>query len=220
VPVVGVVCEGPEDNVVIRAILASVLGEYELWPLHPETISLSGDFGKLGGGWKGVRGWCHDHAPLGEFANEEPLNRLAALVVHLDADVASDPEVRCKRRCPPASDTVDALRGYVLREWFREEGWPPEVVLCIPSKTIDAWALVALYPDKASRVQNLECSGNPHSLFPKERMAEGKARLPKSVRAYSERASDIAANWPRVCATCTQAARFDRDLRAVLQSAG
>ena len=161
---IAVAVEGPTDSILMEAILASILQdvEFELQTLQPEGSVAFGasSFGRTGVGWVGVYRWSRQAASEGGgsvsgssvFANHD------LLVVHVDADVAekrysdgniSDAEfddLPCVESCPPPDRTTDALRAVVL-SWLGERACPPRIVMCTPSKNIEAWLLVAVWPD-------------------------------------------------------------------------
>jgi hypothetical protein len=217
------VCEGKTDFMVLSALLQELVGaEVAATMVHPEVSAYpGGGHGKLGGGWKGVRAWCLRRVALQQglarAMAQAPLSGYSLLVVHLDADVAGESEVGCGRPCPPASDTVDALRGVVLREWCEEERLPPRVVFCVPSKSMDAWVFVALCPGDRLATPGIECRSEPETLLKQkpEKLVSGPENR-KNTAAYRAAAPRVAEAWPHVCAVCTQAERFDRELRDAL----
>ncbi|MBM3498424.1 MAG: hypothetical protein FJX74_07100 [Armatimonadetes bacterium] len=218
-PAIGIVCEGDTDEIVLRAILSVVAGEHRARLVQPErTRFAGGGYGVYGGGWKGVREWCRAQGRLSEALASAPLSRFAALIMHLDAEVAGEREVGCEQPCPPASASVEALRAFVLCEWCGEDTLPPRAVFCIPSKSTEAWVFVGLYPEDKHATPDVECRPKPETLLkqrPDELVSGAENR--KNTAAFREVAPRVAAAWPRVCEVCTQAARFDRDLRAVLR---
>lgn len=123
------------------------------------------------------------------------------LIVHVDADVASKTyasgnirdapceDLPCEAPCPPPDRTTNALRAVVLN-WLGEHGCPPRVVLCTPSKNIEAWVLAALWPDnKMVQRDDWECRSNPErqlKTLPKLRRFE---KLPDD---YRRKQSEIA----------------------------
>ncbi len=143
------------------------------------------------------------------------------LVVHVDADVAekkyTDGSIRdaeyedlpCVAPCPPPERTTNALRSVVLN-WLGEPVCPPRIVLCTPSKNIEAWLLAAVWPDNnVIRRGNWECRSSPeHQLraLPKARRFE---RTPDDYKARQGRLTEA---WPQVSETLTEAARFEREL--------
>jgi len=225
--VVTLVCEGDTDVAVLSALAEALTpGDVIVDCVQPERpLDQPARYGELGSGWEGVRRWCERQRQrfggLPAAMDEPPLAGSRALVVHVDADIADHPDVNCSRPCPPASDTADALREFVLREWCAEERLPARVVLCVPSKSTEAWVLVALYPDDRLARPDIECRPEPETLLKQrpERLVSGPENR-KNTAAYRAAAPRVAESWPRVGAICTQAERFDRELRAALDSAG
>ena len=145
----------------------------------------------------------------------------AALIIHVDADVADEDEIDCRTDCPPAGDTVDALRD-VLLQWAGEEAVPDGVVLCIPSKSTEAWVLAALHPKSKFVGPALECKDEPAALLvnrPEKlvRRRRGDSGYQKNRKAYEDAAPRIAEAWPFVCETCSQAARFATEMAASVE---
>ena len=228
---VAVAVEGPTDEVVIEAIVDTILGgtEFELQVLQPDGSSVFGTAvgGERGLGWHGVFRWCRDASMEGGgrvsssavFANHD------LVVVHVDADVAgvtydsgniSFPprvDLPCVQPCPPASATTDALRDVVLN-WLGEVDCPNRLVLCIPSKSMDAWVVVALWPD--NRVVgrgNWECRKNPGRQF--SALGRGK-KLAKTRADYELRAKEIGSGWSITASKLTEAKRFQTECLAAV----
>ena len=228
---VAIAVEGPTDEVVIDAIVDTILGEsdYELQVLQPDGSRAFGNAvgGERGLGWHGVFRWCRDASMEGGgrvslsavFANHD------VVVVHVDADVAgvtydsagisSPPRVDlpCVQPCPPANATTDALRDVVLG-WLGEVDCPDQLVMCIPSKSMDAWVVVALEPDnKVVARGNWECRRDPGKQFMS--WPHGRKLVKKRV-AYERRADDIGVGWSIAASKLTEAKRFERDFLAAL----
>ncbi len=230
---VRLVCEGPTDVEVIRAVLDAHLEEdYILTQLQPEGSLYGGDAGPFGGGWKGVRGWCRQAAAAGGL---EAIGALTAevklLVLHVDADIASDSEIDVERPCPPPMPTVEKLESVVLG-WLGLNAIPPRVALCIPSKATESWLLRAIFPKDVAAVPCsevapgeacVECHADPARLLlyqrPKfVRLKEGGVR--KLRREYELNRNRLSKAWRDVVATCSSAARFDEQLASILPQAG
>ena len=225
---IAVAVEGPTDSILMEAILASILQdvEFELQTLQPEGSVAFGasSFGGPGVGWVGVYRWSRQAASEGGgsvsgssvFANHD------LLVVHVDADVAekrysdgniSDAEfddLPCVESCPPPDRTTDALRAVVL-SWLGERACPSRIVMCTPSKNIEAWLLVAVWPDNnVIRRGNWECRRNPeHQL----RALPRNRRFERSPDDYKSQMATLTESWRHVSETLTEAARFERELR-------
>ena len=209
-----IVCEGPTDAVLVKAAFDNHLDDYVVTVLQPELSQIQ-DQGPFGGGWKGVRAWCQQVRRQGGL--HQVLARGDALVIHADADIADDPEIACRKDCPPASATTDAVRK-VIKNWLDEDPIPDRTILCVPSKATDAWAFVALFPNDPM-VGGIECRDKPESLLVgrKPRLVRKKGSTYKKNRLTYEQSREIFRNqWKTITGTCTEAARFDADLAAVV----
>ena len=226
---IAVAVEGPTDAIVLRAILSSVLAdnEFELQTLQPEgSVAFgSAQTGEAGVGWVGVYRWCRQSVieGRGSVAGSSALSFHDVVIVQVDADVAgktyASGEIRdaacvdlpCEKPCPPVAETTNALRTVMLN-WLGEASCPARVVLCTPSKSTEAWVLAAVRPEnRVVQRADWECHRNPEGQL---------SALPKGVRFskrpddYRHKQSEIAAAWPSVSARLTEAARFERELRA------
>lgn len=224
---IALVAEGPTDRVVIEAALQSALGgrQFILNQLQPET---SVAFGPHGGGWSGVYRWCKQAAARGNgqlSADRLLFSGYELLIVHLDADVAdkqyssasiqpepADPRLPCAEPCPPPNATTDALRK-VLLGWCGEGSTPRRVVLCTPSKTMDAWVLAALFPADPVLRQDPECYPDPGSRLGQQPLPR---RIKKNTLEYAKHAAEIEAAWSRLTGSSGlgEAIRFQDEIRA------
>lgn len=225
---VAFVAEGPTDYVVLRAVVRALLGgrDFEPVPLKPEldetlrTTSASG--------WGGVYFWCRQTVeqsggptssnPL--FASDDSL-----VVIQVDADIArrryADYEITdapnndlpCEQPCPPPSATTDALRAIMLG-WLNETTVPPHTVLCTPSKNIETWVLVGLFPENEQAVkENIECRWGLDVQLRKYGLINGSQKLIDEYRANEE---GIKNAWPQIRAKCTEAERFSQEFLALV----
>jgi hypothetical protein len=87
---VAIVCEGDADREIVKAVLDHYLDDYEPVPVQPPLGAIGGHAGPLGGGWKGVRRWCQQEAPVGGGPLRVLLQNHDLIIVHVDADVAKD----------------------------------------------------------------------------------------------------------------------------------
>jgi len=230
---IGLAAEGFTDQVLISAALSSILGDrtFILTPLQPEAsaaFSLPGDAGPFGGGWKGVHKWCRQTArrAAGHFSGDILFESYDLLVIHLDADVAfyqptSNPsdleyldlaQLPCARPCPPARDTVDALRQ-VAATWMGETTLPARAVFCMPSKSTEAWVMAALFPDDAAMILHGECHADPASRLPQQQKA---VRIRKSEKDYRSKSQKFRERWPIIAQTHSEANRFQTELLAAI----
>ena len=223
--------EGPTDAIVLQAILSALLPdtEFVFQTLQPEESAAFGSvsFGTRGGGWVGVYRWSRQ-AVLeggGSVSGSSVLYNHDILIIHVDADVAGETyangnikdapheDLPCEEPCPPPDRTTNALRAVILN-WLDKHECPPRIVLCTPSKSIEAWVLAALWPDKDMILQgNWEYSPNPGRQL--GALPKGK-RFGKRRDDYRNRQREIGKAWPKVSARLTEAARFTREFLAAI----
>ncbi|MCG3179744.1 MAG: hypothetical protein BIFFINMI_02087 [Phycisphaerae bacterium] len=226
---IALVAEGPTDRIVIQAALQSLLEDrpFVIQQLQPEG---SVAFGPLGAGWTGVYRWCKQAAVRGSgrlsqdallFENHD------LLLLHLDADVADkkysddsslDPEpedgkLPCKRPCPPAGNTTDALRA-VLLSWCGEVASPAKAVICMPSKSTEAWVVASLFPNDRIMQRAGECLPNPESRLGQQ---PKRIRIRKSQRDYLDHQARLEDAWPRVAGRFGEAKRFEVEFLVALK---
>lgn len=227
---IAVAVEGPTDAIVLQAILRALLPDetdFVFQTLQPEASAAFGSasFIGTGAGWAGVYRWSRQAAREGggSVSGSSALSNHDVLIVHVDADVASETYARgkirdaprddlpCEQPCPPPDETTNALRAVVLN-WLGEHECPTQIVLCTPSKNIEAWVLAAVWPDnKMVRQDDWECRPNPEgqlAALPKRR------RFEKRQDDYRRKQSEIRKAWPRVSARLTEAARFESEFLA------
>ena len=201
---VALVVEGPTDHIVIDAAMHAMLGRrrFILTQLQPEG-SLA--FGPLGGGWGGVYRWCVQQARegSGRLSMNRMLDRFDILIIHVDADVADDTyaaanitprpvdlPLPCAQPCPPAAGTTNPLRAVIL-SWCGEAAPLERILLCVPSKSMEAWVVASLFPNDTaviSRTIPFECHPAPESRL---------GQQPKNVR-FTKRQADYRAHSPRI----------------------
>ena len=226
---VRVVCEGPTDVEVIKAVLdARVRSDYVITQLQPEGSLYGGAAGPFGGGWKGVRGWCQAVADAGGLEAVGALtDGVELLVIHVDADIASDSEIGAEQACPPPMTTVRKMESIVLG-WLGLDTLPPRTALCIPSKSTEAWLFRAFFPSDPAAVPCwelsagepcVECIADPaQSLLYRKpkfvRMKQGELR--KMRKEYETRRSQLSRAWQDLVASCASAARFNEHLDTAL----
>ena len=201
---IALVAEGPTDGVVIESALRSMLDDrpFVLKQIFPEG---SASFGELGTGWIGVYRWCRQSAKRGNGAlsnDKLVFQNFDLLILHLDADVAgfnyadgaiipevADGTLPCDRPCPPPTATTDALRP-VLMNWCGEAETPTRTVICMPSKSTEAWVVASLFPTDQAMQQGIECHANAESRLGQQPKAkthpQKEARLRKSRGGYAK----------------------------------
>ena len=226
---IALVAEGPTDGVVIESTLKSILDErpFVLKQIFPEG---STSFGEFGSGWIGVYRWCRQSARRGggALSNDNLIfQNFDLLILHVDADVAgfdyadgtitpeaTDGALPCEQQCPPPTDTTNALRP-VLLSWCGETQIPVRTVICMPSKSTEAWVVASLFPNDQAVQQGIECYADPESRLGQQPKAK---RIRKKKRDYEGRAVELAAAWPDLVAPgeLGEALRFQEEfLQAV-----
>ena len=228
---IALVAEGPTDGIVIEAALRSMFNDqpFVLKQIFPEG---SVTFGTMGGGWVGVYRWCHAAATRGggRLSGDQLIfgaGNFDLLILHLDADVAGDDyangsltplptdgNLPCERPCPPPRDSTDELRR-VLLSWCGEAAPPDRTVICMPSKSTEAWVVAALFPNDQAMAQGIECYANPVSRLGLQPAAH---RIRKKKRDYLDRSDDIEQAWSRIAvpAALGEAFRFQSEFLAAV----
>lgn len=227
---VAFVMEGPTDYVVLRAAVRALLDgrDFEattIWPDLDENLRP-----KTEGGWGGVYKWCRQVLEQVEGpARENPIFALNDMVViQVDADVArmkykdygitdapNDELSRetCEKDCPPPSATTDALRAVMLG-WLDETSVPPHAVLCTPSRNIETWVLVGLFPGNGqAKKANIECRWGLEVQLRKYGLMKGEKKLINKYKANEKRIQDA---WPNAREKCSEAERFSTDFLALV----
>lgn len=232
---IGLVAEGKTDLIIIEAALQSILGNrsFLITLLQPETSAPLGDAGQHGGGWGGVYRWCQQHLSMrGPTGKNPSLQAFDLILLHVDADVTGETyqnagiqngwtDLPCQSPCPPAADSVNALRQ-VLCHWLdlaTETAIPSHWVFCIPSMCSEAWLISALYRDtEPGIVDNIECNPALETWLSQRPVREGRLVRSgnKQTSSYKAVASRITAAWDEVRNHCSQAHRFDDEVRAAL----
>ena len=228
---VAAVVEGPTDAIVLQSLLRAMLpdgGDFEFRTVQPEG---SVAFGKMGAGWVGVYRWSRQAASEGggSVSGSSALSYCDLLVVQVDADVAGKTyasgniqdaprqDLPCEEPCPPPESTTNALRAVVLN-WLGERECPPRIVLCTPSKSIEAWVLAAIWPaNNMVRQDDWECHANPEgqlAALPRSR------RIKKSKADYQSIERRLTEAWPSICARLTEAKRFEAEFLAATRPIG
>ena len=223
--------EGPTDAIVLQAVLSALLPDtdFEFQTLQPEgSVAFdSAPSGITGTGWVGVYRWSRQSAweGGGSVSGSSALSFHDVLIVHVDADVAGKTyasgsirdapceDLPCEEPCPPPDRTTNALRAVVLN-WLGEHECPPRIVLCTPSKSIEAWVLAAVWPENdVVRRDDWECRPNPEGqlgALPRRR------RFKKRPDHYLRKQREIEKAWPKVSARLTEAARFEEEFLAAI----
>ena len=130
------------------------------------------------------------------------------------APLPSDGALPCEQACPPPADTTNELRR-VLLSWCGETTTPPNTVVCMPSKSTEAWVVASLFPNDQAMTQGMECYPNPESRLGQQPAA---VRIRKKKREYLSRALELEQAWPRIAAPAAlgEAYRFQTEFTAAV----
>jgi hypothetical protein len=223
------VMEGPTDYIALRAAVRVLLGgrDFEptvLWPELDDNLSA-----QTGGGWGGVYKWCRQL--VGQMEGPVDTNPVFDLhdvvVMQVDADVARkkysdyriiDPprsDLPCEKPCPPPQATTEELRGVMLG-WLGKTSVPVGMVLCTPSKSIETWVLVALFPNDPSALKaDIECRWDAEVRLRTHGLIKSGQKL---IPEYAAREAGISAAWTEVRSRCSEAERFSTEFLAAVPS--
>jgi len=210
--VVGFVCEGSTDIVVLRRVVESVLGDIDQRNLQPETDALDRQVVGTRAGWSEVRAWCERVASLDEYFDPDVGEPLDLLVVAVDLDIAINAGLTKRPSNLSAYDASELCK--VIKSWLPTP-LPGRVVIVIPVMATEAWVLAATFP----RLQNLQSIVDPASvLVGKGKIEMGRNGPWKRVKEYRGFADMVASKLKRVRAACGEADRFVTKLERVATS--
>jgi hypothetical protein len=216
---VAFVMEGPTDYVVLKAAVRALLKGRDFVPTPVKPELNQNLIPTTEGGWGGVYKWCRQAVSQsgGSFRNNPILAFHDALVIQIDADVAekrySDyhiadapcDDLPCIQADQSTGQTVDALRQVMLG-WLSETAVPTGSVLCIPSKSIETWLLVALFPaDDVAVRADVESRKDVEIRLRKHGLIKGKQKL---IEKYKANETKVHNAWSTVRAKCPEADRF------------
>ena len=226
IPRISYIVEGATDYHIIDALVERFLqtDNYVPTQIQPPMSEYTDDLGPLGGGWRGVVKWCSDIGARPEgLAGSMILANTDCLVIHVDADMASEAEfseIDLSAPCPPAKDTCDRVRQYLIM--LLRGQLHPKVVLCVPAQCIEAWVFAALHPDLVSRYEPIECKRDVAALLvdkPDKLVRNKDGRSRKQPERYRNNASKVADKWPNATARCPEALRFDSECQLAIKEA-
>lgn len=244
--VIGIVGEGPIDQMVLKAAINRITGERHIYRnIQPEQNML----GEFGNGWKGVYRWCETNADLipALFSSLSPA--LDLLIVQMDGDVGrKEKEVHChcdSTDCPDKNDTEPLLCKRIkagncpvtlpcgehdnspegnrkhleemLRSLIRGHTNEGKIVIAIPCDSTDAWT-VAAYEDD---IEDIEAVADPWEHIISRKKEYHGVRIPghkKNTAIYRLFIPRIAQNWDHVTKHCRSARKLEMDIRQWAES--
>ena len=222
------VTEGYTDQIIIQGLIEQWLGDEDFTVSHiqpPSSAYAEGLDSNLSEGWKGVLAWCSGQRMGGKAGRDEAFRQADCLIIHMDADVATDPNFKSPAfdgSCPPVKNACDWVLDHLSASLG---GTPPlNVVLCVPAQDMEAWVLCALHPDVADGNAPIECRQEPGALLvqraPYRLVRRKDGRLKKETAKYRNSLPKIVKGWPNCTAGdephCSQAVRFEQEARHAL----
>lgn len=243
---VALVTEGRTDQFVLAAILSELAHarglDLTIRPIQPKYDAIQDSWSQ--GGWGHVYAWCRDIvATYGSLEQYLDLMGIDLLLLQLDADVAymsysdyaSIGETDSRTHplpiatpCPhpPCAIPCHAVKAIpiILKSWLDTSHLPANVILCIPSKSMDAWIVGSMPMADFGKhqhdhglleaLEHLECLRNPEICF------SYTSKLGKSLRSYRNYEPTFRANLSRLAKRCVMAATFMHDLTSALDRLG
>jgi hypothetical protein len=224
---IAIIAEGKTDFIMLEAVIKSIIQNYDpkITLIQPEESNIN----HLGGGWRGVCLWCDELKNTNSnIVDDIIFINYDLIIIQLDADVAdvnysSYPylhinynDLPCRKGCPPVSDTTDELRK-VLLNWLGMKSVPPKTILCTPSKSLESWVLCGLYPkDIFVKNKSIECRDNPEQLLESKPLPRLISNGKKNVDEYKRRSVEFGRSWSFITTVCTEAKRFEDELKSTL----
>lgn len=223
------VTEGSTDQIVLQGLVGHWLGTEDFIPRHiqpPSSAYAEGLDSNLSEGWKGVLAWCSGQRTGGPAGRDEALRQADCLIIHTDADVASDPDFKApafNNPCPPASNACNWVRTHLETALGAPHS---NVVLCVPAQDMETWVLCALHPDVADAHAPIECRQAPGALLvqlaPHRLVRRKDGRLKKETARYKNSLPKIVKGWPHCTAgdepRCPEARKFEQEAKRVLET--
>lgn len=164
---IGVVAEGPTDQIVLRHLLKAYCesARSDIIPifkdLQPNSDRTSS--GSSEGGWREVYRWCRNNPPEardalfsgpGLFDNDLDDQRHDIILVHMDSDIIAEIGASSSVTPVPTETSTPEQRGTFIRKTLLEWLWPDGAIpdtRHIPApvvEAIEAWLVAALSDDE------------------------------------------------------------------------
>lgn len=208
--VVGFVCEGSTDIVVLRRVVESVLGDIDPRPLQPETDALDRQVVGTRAGWSEVREWCKRVDSFDDYFDPDVGDAIDLLVIALDLDIAIRAGLTKHPSNLGAYDASELCK--IIKSWLPAP-LPGRVVIAIPVMASEAWVLAAMFP----RLRNFETIVDPAGvLVAKGKIEMGRNGPWKRAKEYRDFANVVVSKLKRVREACGEADRFVTKLERVV----
>lgn len=212
---VGFVCEGSTDIVVLRRVVEATLGEIDARTLSPVTDDLDRQQPGTAAGWSQVRAWCQDLTSFDELFKPDLGDPFDALVIAIDLDIAIRAGLAKAHGNLAAYDATQLCA--LVKSWLPKP-IPGRIIIAIPVMATEAWVLAALFP----RSVGIEREPDPAGMLVKrKKIKQGRKGPWKRVSEYRVFAENVASKLKRVREQCFEANRFVlklENLRASLRT--
>ncbi|MBF0189512.1 MAG: hypothetical protein HQL99_00010 [Magnetococcales bacterium] len=229
---IGMVTEGPTDQVVLKILLPAALGGHgarDFVNIQPNPDNTSAGGGQEGG-WRLVYKWCLANPPAlrrqrfsegGLFATSLPLD---GFLVHLDADICEKLQKMTRVRSDDFDLATPAGRGQyieaVLTDWLWPDGMDsqdrPWTFLAPAVEAVESWLLAGLTEDMVP-----EARKNPGLVLLEWDCKERRRPVPdkaKGISKHSDRYEEFsrraAANMDRILHYCPHFAALTQKIAA------
>jgi hypothetical protein len=209
---IGVVSEGPTDALVLDILINSVLPNAHIVNIHPSPAAVD-----IGTGWTGVQRWCAQFCAEPDIFSsiDRPLN---LIIVHVDCSMAWHFDISMD--CPPAQLTASHLRRVVSEQWLAGAPDQPRIIIATPSRSTDAWLLIALdeafWPRGEPAVQ-IECDDELNGVLLHKRLARWvNGRVKKRPERFRSHLTTVASNVVTIRRNCPEAAIFLAEIETVV----
>lgn len=210
---VGIVAEGKSEWFVLEELMRALHPDIDFQRIRPDISATGSPYG-----WRGVKAWCQEFGGrLETFMMGVQGKKLDLLVIHADCSMAHNEGAA--RPCPPASDTADALREVVIKQWLGLAAQPPFVLVTHPSKSTDAWVVASLEPPYR-KLAGIECDDAvENELVARHLLRKKDGEVKKPEGRYRPLAEAAARRMTEVCRHCTLASRFVAEFQAAVAAA-
>jgi hypothetical protein len=208
--VVGFVCEGSTDVVVLRRVVEKILGEIDSRPLQPEVDALDRQIPRGRSGWSEVRAWCQRVNSFDDYFDPDVGDPLDLLVVAVDLDIAINAGLQKRPTNLSAYDATELCK--IIKSWLPTP-LPGRVIITIPVMATEAWILAAMFP----HLSDLESEANPAGILVEKGKIQIQRNGPwKRASEYRHFAEVVTNKLKRVREECREANRFVKKLERIV----
>lgn len=243
---IGLVTEGPTDQLVIGELLSTFLREEGSLGRNLEFINLqptqdrTSTTGSVGGGWEAVYKWCLSNPPsercsayLNAGLFDDGMDDLTcdALLIHMDSDVCDklSPRHLNNSSTPvPNKNALPVVRGYFIRQVIENWLWPKghthtmdkRHVVAPAVEAIETWLVAGLSDDpdpESNHDIQKRLAELDHEVVRKQSPPNSMKRPRKTKEGYRKILEVAKPNVQRIYNRCSH---FQLMIRDVLRATG